>query len=99
MDKKVKHFVLVHGAGHGAWCWYKVATQLRAAGHRVTALDMAASGVHPKQVDELRSMPDYLRPLMEFMESLPSGDRGGFGRRQRRRRQHICCYGEVPKQD
>ncbi|KAE9466879.1 hypothetical protein C3L33_01199, partial [Rhododendron williamsianum] len=75
MDKGVKHFVLVHGACHGAWCWYKVATELRAAGHRVTALDMAASGVHPKQVDELRSMSDYVQPLMEFMESLPSDDR------------------------
>ncbi|KAG5535716.1 hypothetical protein RHGRI_023468 [Rhododendron griersonianum] len=75
MDKGVKHFVLVHGACHGPWCWYKVATELRAAGHRVTALDMAASGVHPKQVDELRSMSDYVQPLMEFMESLPSDDR------------------------
>ncbi|XP_058228520.1 methyl jasmonate esterase 1-like [Rhododendron vialii] len=74
MDKRVKHFVLVHGGCHGAWCWYKVATELRAAGHRVTALDMAASGVHPKQVDELRSMSDYVQPLMEFMESLPSDD-------------------------
>ncbi|KAK9190053.1 hypothetical protein WN943_018654 [Citrus x changshan-huyou] len=22
--KKQKHFVLVHGSDHGAWCWYKV---------------------------------------------------------------------------
>ncbi|KAL3722451.1 hypothetical protein ACJRO7_034770 [Eucalyptus globulus] len=28
-----KHFVLVHGACHGAWCWYKVATSLRSSGH------------------------------------------------------------------
>lgn len=70
-----KHFVLVHGGCHGAWCWYKVATELRAAGHRVTTLDMAASGLHPKQVDQLRSMSDYFQPLMEFMESLPPNDR------------------------
>ncbi|KAK9938994.1 hypothetical protein M0R45_015704 [Rubus argutus] len=35
-----KHFVLVHGAGHGAWCWYKIATLLTAAGHNVTTLDL-----------------------------------------------------------
>ncbi|KAI8542248.1 hypothetical protein RHMOL_Rhmol08G0123800 [Rhododendron molle] len=74
MDQSGRHFVLVHGAGHGAWCWYKLPTLLKSAGHRVTALDMAASGVHPKQVDELRSMSDYSQPLMEFMESLPADD-------------------------
>ncbi|XP_058228516.1 methyl jasmonate esterase 1-like isoform X1 [Rhododendron vialii] len=74
MDQNQRHFVLVHGAGHGAWCWYKLATLLKSAGHRVTALDMAASGVHPKQVDELRSISDYFQPLMEFMESLPADD-------------------------
>lgn len=74
-NESEKHFVLVHGAGHGAWCWYKVATLLKQAGHRVTALDMAASGVHPKQVNEVRSMKDYFQPLMEFMEPLPVDDR------------------------
>ncbi|OVA10518.1 hypothetical protein BVC80_8985g55 [Macleaya cordata] len=43
-----KHLVLVHGACHGAWCWYKLATLLRTAGHRVTALDLGASGDRPK---------------------------------------------------
>lgn len=73
----MEHFVLVHGAFCSGYdgCWYKVATELRAAGHRVTTFDMAASGVHPKQVDQLRSISDYFQPLMEFMESLPSNDR------------------------
>src|SRR4051812_26028102 len=26
-----KHFVLVHGAWHGAWCYYKVVPELQAA--------------------------------------------------------------------
>ncbi|EOX91293.1 hypothetical protein QUC31_003036 [Theobroma cacao] len=71
MEKKQRHFVLVHGAFHGAWCWYKVATLLKSTGHKVTALDLAASGVHPKQVHELHSISDYYEPLMEFMASLP----------------------------
>jgi pimeloyl-ACP methyl ester carboxylesterase len=28
-------FVLVHGGGHGGWCWQRVARRLRAAGHDV----------------------------------------------------------------
>jgi pimeloyl-ACP methyl ester carboxylesterase len=30
-------FVLAHGAWHGGWCWERVATRLRARGHRVFA--------------------------------------------------------------
>lgn len=68
---KKPHFVLVHGACHGAWCWYRVVTRLRSEGHRVTALDMAASGADPKRAEEVGSVSDYFRPLMEFMEALP----------------------------
>ncbi|KAI5319426.1 hypothetical protein L3X38_039134 [Prunus dulcis] len=69
-DANQKHFVLVHGAGHGAWCWYKVSTLLTSIGHNVTALDLAASGVNPKQVQQLHSLSDYAEPLMRFMKSL-----------------------------
>ena len=30
------HFVLLHGAWHGGWCWTRVADILRTRGHRVT---------------------------------------------------------------
>ncbi|XP_074295410.1 salicylic acid-binding protein 2-like [Silene latifolia] len=67
----LKHFVLVHGACHGAWCWYKLKPLLQNAGHRVTALDMAASGINPKRIDELLTLRDYSEPLIQFLESLP----------------------------
>lgn len=67
-----KHFVLVHGTCHGAWCWYKLVSLLKLTGnHRVTALDLAASGISPKQFNEVSSISDYVQPLMEFMASLP----------------------------
>lgn len=37
-------FVLVHGAGHGAWCWEDVGSRLAARGHRVVALDLPGHG-------------------------------------------------------
>ncbi|EXB37215.1 hypothetical protein L484_020271 [Morus notabilis] len=69
--EKEKHFVLVHGTCHGAWCWYKLLSLLKLAGHRATALDLGASGINPKQLNEVSSVSDYIQPLMDFMASLP----------------------------
>ncbi|KAH6833734.1 hypothetical protein C2S53_009743 [Perilla frutescens var. hirtella] len=74
-QQQQQHYVLVHGACHGAWCWYKVATRLRSEGHRVTALDMAASGADPRRVEDLSSISDYCQPLMEFMAALQPDER------------------------
>src|SRR5688572_19598199 len=38
------HFVLVHGAWHGAWCWERVAPLLREQGHDVTAVELQGQG-------------------------------------------------------
>ncbi|GMP38170.1 hypothetical protein CsSME_00009519 [Camellia sinensis var. sinensis] len=70
-----KHFVLVHGSCHGAWSWYKLVPLLRSSGHRVTALDLAASGINPELVDDIPSVSDYFKPLQDFMASLPRHER------------------------
>ena len=36
MSHRSQTFVLLHGAWHGGWCWERVASILRARGHRVT---------------------------------------------------------------
>ncbi|HEY0583389.1 MAG TPA: alpha/beta fold hydrolase [Chloroflexota bacterium] len=45
-------FVLVHGAWHGGWCWQRVASRLRTAGHEVYTPTLTGLGervhlVHP----------------------------------------------------
>ncbi|XP_054825528.1 methylesterase 1-like [Prosopis cineraria] len=70
-----KHFVLVHGSCHGAWCWYKVKPRLQSAGHRVTVLDLAASGIHPSKIEDLGSLLDYSQPLLKLLASLPPDDK------------------------
>ncbi|TMW85432.1 hypothetical protein EJD97_023164 [Solanum chilense] len=73
--KTIKHFVLVHGACHGAWSWYKIVALIRSSGHNVTALDLGASGINKKQVLEIPHLSDYFSPLMEFMASLPTHEK------------------------
>ncbi|KAL0350611.1 UNVERIFIED_CONTAM: Salicylic acid-binding protein 2 [Sesamum radiatum] len=70
-EKQRVHIILVHGACHGAWCWYKLKPLLEAAGHRVTALDLAASGLDRRSLHELRTFADYSQPLLELMASIP----------------------------
>lgn len=73
----ISHFVLVHGACHGAWCWYKVSHLLRHAGHVVTAVDLGGAGLNPIDGEGIRSLAEYNRPLVDFMEALPHGDGDG----------------------
>ncbi|XAR57836.1 Polyneuridine-aldehyde esterase [Bertholletia excelsa] len=73
--QQMKHFVLVHGCGHGAWCWYKLQPLLESAGHRVTALDLAAAGENPAKISDLQTFRDYSKPLLDFMASIPEGEK------------------------
>lgn len=76
MEKGInKHFVLVHGICHGGWAWYKLVTLLKLAGHQVTAMDLGACGIHPKRLEEISSMADYVKPLMDFMASVPDEEK------------------------
>lgn len=75
VSKPSVHIVLVHGACHGAWCWYKLKPLLEAAGHRVTALDLAASGIDRRSLEEVRSLAEYSQPLLELMAALPAAEK------------------------
>lgn len=36
----LKRFILVHGAGHGSWCWQELIPYLEELGHSVLAVDL-----------------------------------------------------------
>jgi pimeloyl-ACP methyl ester carboxylesterase len=63
------HFVLVHGAWHGAWCWYRMMALLEAAGQRVTALDLPGGGIDttPPASTTLQSLADR---VIAFLDTL-----------------------------
>ncbi|GKC86553.1 salicylic acid-binding protein 2-like protein [Tanacetum coccineum] len=65
------HFVLVHGLGHGAWCWFKLKPLLESSGHRVSTFNLSASGTDTKVIQQIPTFYDYNTPLLDFMASVP----------------------------
>ncbi|XP_024529639.1 putative methylesterase 13, chloroplastic isoform X2 [Selaginella moellendorffii] len=70
-DDRQHHFVLVHGAGHGAWCWYKVTNLLHKAGHKVDAIDLLSAGISSFDPTRVGTLVRYTSPLVDFLEQLP----------------------------
>jgi pimeloyl-ACP methyl ester carboxylesterase len=40
----MSQFLLIHGAFHGSWCWYKAIPELEKRGHRAQAIDLPGQG-------------------------------------------------------
>ncbi|KAF7850971.1 hypothetical protein BT93_L4800 [Corymbia citriodora subsp. variegata] len=65
-----RHFVLVHGVCHGAWCWYHIKHRLESAGHRVTPMNLAGAGTSARSIFDVHTFHEYNEPLLEFMAGL-----------------------------
>jgi pimeloyl-ACP methyl ester carboxylesterase len=63
-------YVLVHGAWHGAWCWYRVASQLRRAGHTVIVPDLAGLGKDKTPIAEV-SLARWTEDICEIVDAAP----------------------------
>lgn len=74
-DIETNHFVLVHGGGFGAWCWYKSIALLEDAGYKVTAVDLTGSGIHSFDTNSVTSLSQYAKPLIDFLEKLSEGEK------------------------
>ncbi|KAK4436433.1 Methylesterase 17 [Sesamum alatum] len=64
------HFVLVHGIGGGAWCWYKIRCLMENSGYRVSCVDLKGAGMDPTDPNTVLSFDDYNKPLLDFLSSL-----------------------------
>lgn len=61
------HFLLVHGASHGAWCWSKLLPHLEAAGHTARAIDLPSHGDDPTPPETV-TMSDYVSACADALE-------------------------------
>ena len=66
----MSHFVLVHGAWHGAWCWEQVVPRLGARGHSARAIDLPGHGQDPKPPGAV-SFDDYMSRMGDVIEAAP----------------------------
>jgi pimeloyl-ACP methyl ester carboxylesterase len=62
------HILLVHGAWHGAWCWYKTIPALQAMGLTPHTLDLPGHGL---RVAEPQTLAAYAEAVAEKLKSLP----------------------------
>ncbi|CAH9092597.1 unnamed protein product [Cuscuta epithymum] len=74
-DVETNHYVLVHGGGFGAWCWYKTISLLEGTGFKVTAIDLTGSGLNSFDTNSITSLAQYVKPLTDFFEALPDGEK------------------------
>lgn len=74
-DLETNHFVLVHGGGFGAWCWYKTIALLEEGGFKVTAVDLTGSGIHSFDTNSITNLSQYVKPLSDILEKLSEGEK------------------------
>lgn len=74
-DLETNHFVLVHGGGFGAWCWYKTIALLEEGGYKVTAIDLTGSGIHSFDTNSITSLSQYMKPLTNCLDRLGDGEK------------------------
>ena len=62
------HFVLVHGAWHGAWCWEKLVPLLREQGHEVTTVELQGRGAARLPAEQV-SLGVYTRRVTDALDA------------------------------
>ena len=73
-------FLLIHGSGHGAWCWRDLLPLLREMGHDATAIDLPSHGSDPTPVQQV-TLARYADAILEALEpgtTLVGHSMGGY---------------------
>lgn len=61
-------FVLIHGAFHGGWCWYKVVSLLEKQGHTVVAPDLPSHGRDKTPLSAI-TLPAYVDSVCQVLDA------------------------------
>lgn len=67
----MSNYVLIHGAWHGAWCWYKVLPLLKRFGHEVIAPDLPGLGKDITPIDQI-SLESWTESICEILDAQPN---------------------------
>ncbi|GLT45099.1 hypothetical protein SLA2020_189570 [Shorea laevis] len=72
---KSKKIILIHGAGFGAWCWYKTIALLDEVGLIPIALDLTGSGIDVLDTNSVTTVAEYSKPLIVYLEKLAEDEK------------------------
>lgn len=61
-------FLLVHGAWHGAWCWDRVASRLRANGHRVHVPTLTGLAERAHLLSDDITLSTHIADIVELID-------------------------------
>lgn len=61
-------YVLVHGGGHGGWCWQRLAPLLRAAGHEVYTPTLTGLGERAHLLSPAVSLDTHITDIVKVLE-------------------------------
>lgn len=64
------HFVLVHGAWHGAWCWRKLVPELEKLGHTAAPIDLPGLGDDRTPASGV-TLDDYAARIVRALDTQP----------------------------
>ncbi len=103
----MSEFLLVHGTGHGAWCWRDVIPELARLGHHVRAIDLPCHGEDQTPIADA-SLGNYARAILDALEVptiVVGHSMGGFPITQAaclqpdniRHLVYLCAYVPAPK--
>lgn len=59
--------ILIHGAWHGSWCWYKLIPLLESKGHRVIAPNLPSHGIDRTPIVDI-SLISYVNRIKKLLE-------------------------------
>ena len=67
----MKHFLLIHGGSHGAWCWQSTIESLRKLGATASALDLPGHGADrtPRETVDRESYLAAIRRVVDCIDS------------------------------
>ncbi len=60
-------YVLVHGGGHGGWCWQRISPLLRAAGHEVHAPTLTGLGERAHLLDPDVDLDTHVTDVVDVL--------------------------------
>jgi pimeloyl-ACP methyl ester carboxylesterase len=66
-EKKMATYVLVHGGGHGGWCYHKVARLLRASGHDVHCPTLTGCGERAHLVSPATDLEMHIQDIVNVL--------------------------------